>query len=61
MSRRPSPDALSAARRAATLERLVSAGVLRDRAEERLRTFQSTHPAPLDWEAAYRAITSQRG
>jgi hypothetical protein len=61
MARRSTPGRLYAAKRAATLERLVSAGELRHRAEERLRAYEAAQPAPIDWEAAYRALRlSQR-
>lgn len=62
MSRRSTPERLSDARRAATLERLVSAGMLRDRAEGALaawevRTAQDGRPRDAAyWEAAWKEV-----
>jgi hypothetical protein len=62
MSRRSTPERLYVARRTATLERLVSAGVLRDRADAALTAWEvkaadgAERPQEPDWEAAHREI-----
>lgn len=65
MSRRSTPERLYAAQRAATLERLVSAGMLRDRAEGAIAAYEArtAHDGrPRDaayWEEAWRQITAE--
>lgn len=62
MSRRPSPERLSDARRAATLARLVSAGELPERAEAALTAWEAAQDGPRkldDWDRAYREITAR--
>lgn len=56
MSRRSTPDRLYVAKRAATLERLVSAGELRERAEGRLAAYEREHGPIDDWEAVWRVL-----
>jgi hypothetical protein len=66
MSRRSTPERLQAARRAATLARLVSAGMLPDRAAAALAAWEAraAHDgrtvAADDWDAAFREIVGQR-
>jgi hypothetical protein len=43
VSRRSTPQRLEAAKRAATLERLISAGMLRDRAAAALAAWEAAH------------------
>ena len=58
MSRRSTPERLENGKRAATLEWLVSAGMLRERASAALKEWQAAHDGRgRDWEAAYRAIS----
>lgn len=67
MSRRSTPERLNTARRAATLARLVSDGVLPDRAEAWLVRWE--RHAALDgrerhgayWEAGWAWIATRRG
>lgn len=67
MSRPSTPERLQAAHRAATLARLVSAGLLPDRADAALaaweaRTTQNGRTIVADdWDAAYREIATGRG
>jgi hypothetical protein len=62
MARRSTPDWLDAARRAATLARLVSAGMSPDHAEAALDAWAArTAPqgrllTPAEWETAYQEI-----
>lgn len=67
MSRRSTPARLEQARRSATLARLVSAGMLPDRAAAALAAWEAraaqdgqTIDAD-DWDAAFREIAGQRG
>lgn len=66
MSRRSTPERLSEARRSATIERLVSAGMLRGRAEAEVaayevRTAQDGRPRDAAyWEAAWHEIRIPR-
>ena len=66
MSRRSTPERLEQARRSATLARLVSSGMLPDRAAAALaaweaRTAQDGRTiATEDWDAAYQEIAGQR-
>ena len=62
MSRRSTPERLEAARRAATLARIVSAGMLRERASVALAGWEAGKAqggrtiVVDDWEVAYREI-----
>ena len=62
MSRRSTPERLAQARRAATLARLVSSGLLPDRAGAALAAWEAraAHDDRTivadDWDAAYREI-----
>jgi hypothetical protein len=62
MSRRSTPERLDTARREATVSRLISAGILRGRAEAELRawkarvTREGRRLTPDDWEAAFRDL-----
>jgi hypothetical protein len=62
MSRRSTPERIDQARRSATLARLVSAGMLPDRAVAALAAWESGSAkegrtmAADDWDAAYRTI-----
>jgi hypothetical protein len=64
MSRRSTPERLDTARRAAALARLVSAGMLTDRATAALaaweaRTAQDGRAVAVDdWEAAFQEIAA---
>jgi hypothetical protein len=66
MSRRSTSERLMQARRSATLARLVSAGMLPDRAAAALaaweaRTIRDGRPIVADdWDAAYGEIAGQR-
>lgn len=61
MSRRSTPERLAQARRSATLARLVSAGMLPERAADALQRWETARDgrpiAADDWDAAYREIT----
>ena len=65
MSRRSTPERLEQALRSATLARLVSAGMLPDRAAAALAAWevQRAHDGrPIvadDWDGAYREIAGQ--
>ena len=61
MARRSTPDRLNLARRTATIERLVSAGELRDRAERKLATWEASQPggAPFDYDVAFHRIVDE--
>ncbi len=65
MSRRSTPERLAAARRAAILARLVSAGVLPDRAEAAIRRWEDAQGDRVRdaayWDEAFVAITQRRG
>ena len=62
MSRRSTPERLEQARRSATLARLVSAGMLPDRAAAALAAWEASAAqdgraiVADDWDAAYRKI-----
>lgn len=61
MSRRPDPARIEAAKRAATLQRLIGAGLLPERAAAALAAWEAAQDGPeRDWEAGYRAIAAQR-
>ena len=66
MSRRSTPERLHHARRAATIERLVGEGELRERAESLVATWEARADAEgLErdgryWDAGWRWMTSQR-
>jgi len=65
MSRRSTPERIDQARRAATLARLISAGLPADRAIAALDAWAARtardHPSlsAEDWDAAYREIAPQ--
>jgi hypothetical protein len=65
MARRSTPERLDVARRAATIERLVSDGMLRDAATAAVaaweaRTAQDGRARSSDdWDAAYREIAAK--
>jgi hypothetical protein len=66
MPRRSTPERLDAARRAATLARLIGDGELPDRAEGWIARWESTADAEgrrrdgAYWDAAYRWIINRR-
>lgn len=59
MARRSTPERLIQAKRSATLERLVSAGMLRSRAEAALAAWEGAQDGLLDWEGAWRTLRPQ--
>jgi hypothetical protein len=65
MSRRSTPERLEQARRSATLARLVSAGMLPDRAAAALAAWEARKVQDCrtivadDWDGAYREIVGQ--
>ena len=66
VARRSTPERLEQARRAATLARLVSAGMMPDRAAAALAAWEARTDqggrtiAADDWDAAFREIAGQR-
>jgi hypothetical protein len=56
MARRSPPERMYQAKRSALVERLVSAGVLRVRAEADLKAHESAEGRVTDWEAVWRAL-----
>jgi len=66
MSRRSTPDRLAQARRSATIARLVSVGILPDRAAAALAAWEArtAHDGRTivadDWDAAYCEIAGRR-
>jgi len=64
MARRPDPERIYQSQRAATLERLVSAGLERQRADAGLTAYVEEHGRPagvLGWDAAFRQLASAPG
>ena len=61
MSRRPAPARIEAAKRAATLQRLIGDGLLPERAAAELAAWVAAQDGPeRDWEAGYRWVVEQR-
>lgn len=56
MSSRPKPERLYQARRSAFLERLVSAGMLRERAEAAVVATERRDGPVKDWESLWRLL-----
>lgn len=62
MARRSTPARLEQARRSATIARLISSGMLPDRAADALRRWEAAQDGPLaldDYDRAYRELTAR--